>query len=276
MKRDTVDLERFHKQALVPHIGDEGMQKLFDATVLILGLGGGGSAGAHQFALSNVGRIILCDHDIVEYSNLGRQFVHTDQTVGMKKVDSAKAYLEKANPGIDIEVIPEKVSTEILEDVYSRYKNILIYVSIDKWNMHYLINEFCIRNKIPAVHMGSLGFKAFVYTYDPNNSQVCFECMMRKAYIDDTDTDKIDATDANYAYLAPVISIAGSIAVTEGIKLLMWNSDKSTADSFIMYRGINHADILEPSRPEKPLIEHIFADADMQCTRVAQCSPHNA
>jgi adenylyltransferase/sulfurtransferase len=268
---NNIDLERFHKQMLVSHIGEVGMQKLSNSTVAFLGLGGGGSVGAHQFTLSNVGRIILCDHDTVEYSNLGRQYLYNEETIGMHKVTAAKKFLNKLNPGVEIIEIPQKVNGNILNELAKQYENLLIYVAIDKWERHFFINNFCIENGIRAVHMGSLGFKGFVYTYDPKLSHVCFECAMRKGYMGNTDVSLIDTEDTVYPYLPPVISVAGSLAVVEGIKLLLDNSAKSIANSFLMYRGINHQDILEDTPIRKPLIEQVFLEKNAGCPTCAKC-----
>ena len=272
MNKNSIDLERFHKQVLVPHIGQLGMEKLFNSTVLILGLGGGGSVGAHQFALSNIGRIILCDHDIVEYSNLGRQYLYSEQAIGMHKATAAKIFLEKANPGIEIIEIPQKVSGDILKEAVRDYENLLIYVAIDKLERHFFINQFCIENGVQAVHMGSLGFKGFVYSYDPKLSHICFECAMRKGYMGDKDISLIDTVGTVYSYLPPVISAIGSLAVIEGIKMLLNNSVKSTANTFLFYRGINHEDIFEPVSEGKLLIEQILLDKNLDCPNCAKCT----
>jgi len=269
MKQD-VDLERFKKQVLVPGIGVSGLEKLADTTVLFCGLGGGGSVGAHQFVLSNVGRVVLCDHDKVEYSNLGRQYLYDEASIGTYKVLAAEKFLRKTNPNVDVVPIHQKVDLNLLETVYKKYKNLLIYVAIDKWNCHFLINEFCIKNEIPAVHMGSIGFKGFVYVYNPQKTQTCFECSMRQGYIGNIDVTEIDKADTVYPYLPPVISTAGSIAVTEGIKLIL-NKEKSLVNSFLMYRGTDHADVFENAISGAPIFDQVTTQKNNQCELCKKC-----
>ena len=122
MKLVEKELNRFRKQQLLPFMGRDGLIKLKDTAVLVVGLGGGGCAASLQLATSNVGKLILCDFDIVGESNLGRQFLHNESTIGIDKVVSAKIALKAINPFLDIETIAKPISEDILKELNNKYE----------------------------------------------------------------------------------------------------------------------------------------------------------
>jgi molybdopterin/thiamine biosynthesis adenylyltransferase len=94
-------LLRYSRHILLNEIGVEGQQRLLDAKVLVIGLGGLGSPAALYLAASGVGKLTLCDHDTVDFSNLQRQIIHRTSTVNQPKVVSAKAALYDINPEVE-------------------------------------------------------------------------------------------------------------------------------------------------------------------------------
>ena len=98
-------LLRYSRQILLPQIGIEGQQKLLDAHVLIIGLGGLGSPVAYYLAAAGVGELTLVDHDKVDLTNLQRQIIHHSDRVGTNKAFSAKNTLQDLNPEPNIHCI---------------------------------------------------------------------------------------------------------------------------------------------------------------------------
>ena len=94
-------LLRYSRHILLNEIGIEGQQRLLDAKVLIIGLGGLGSPAALYLAASGVGQLTLCDHDTVDFSNLQRQIIHRTSAVNQLKVTSAQAVLHDVNPEVE-------------------------------------------------------------------------------------------------------------------------------------------------------------------------------
>jgi len=99
---DDTQLLRYNRHILLPQIDISGQQKLMQATVLIVGLGGLGSPVAMYLAATGVGRLILVDSDLVELSNLQRQIVHDSTQLGQSKAVSASQKLQRLNPTIQI------------------------------------------------------------------------------------------------------------------------------------------------------------------------------
>lgn len=94
--------ERLIRTAML--IGEENIEKLKNSTVLVFGLGGVGGSAAEAIARSGVGHMILVDNDTVSVSNLNRQVIALNSTVGMYKTDVCERRLKDINPEIDIKI----------------------------------------------------------------------------------------------------------------------------------------------------------------------------
>ena len=88
-------------------IGNEGMEKLADAKVAVFGLGGVGSYVCEGLARSGVGNFILVDFDKIDESNINRQLIATEKTIGMYKVDLMKERILDINPEANVETYRE-------------------------------------------------------------------------------------------------------------------------------------------------------------------------
>jgi adenylyltransferase/sulfurtransferase len=265
----TAESKKFAKQALCQEIGVEGMSRLKRSTVLVVGLGGGGCVGAHQFAMTNVGKLILCDHDTVGYSNLGRQYLHLTENLGINKTTSAMISLRRFNPDVDIQTIPQKITEKHLVDIRKKNENLIVYVAVDSLKTHIIINRFCIENSIKCVHMASMAFKGFVYTYHPNYTCACIKCTLLQNFQIDVST--IDNDGYQYPYLSPVISAVGSIAVLEGLKMLLRVNNKNAWDRLIVFRSTDTDDTFDRVESAKPFLDEIDLRSSLDCPVCRMC-----
>lgn len=261
--------KRFSKQALCPEIGAEGMRRLKDATVLVVGLGGGGCVGAHQFAMTNVGKLILCDPDTVSDSNLGRQYLHLTENLGVNKTTSAMISLRRFNPDLEIQTLPKKITAEHLADIRDSHEQLLVYVAVDHLKTHLDINRFCIENRINCVHMASMAFKGFVYTYHPALTRACIKCTLLKHLVIDLNT--IDNDDYPYPYISPVISVVGSIAVVEGLKILLGIDHKNAGNKLLVWRSTDSTDTFDRIESPKPFLDEIDLHKSADCPVCRLC-----
>src|SRR5205823_3349470 len=94
--------ERYSRHLLLPEVGAEGQQRLLEAKVLLLGAGGLGSPAALYLAAAGVGTLGIVDNDVVDVSNLQRQVAHSDDRIGMPKVDSAEIAVKEINPDVNV------------------------------------------------------------------------------------------------------------------------------------------------------------------------------
>src|ERR671932_165172 len=93
---------RYSRHLLLPEVGLEGQLKLLESKVLLLGAGGLGSPTALYLAAAGVGTLGIVDDDVVDVSNLQRQVIHNEETLGKPKVDSAAAAIRKLNPDVNV------------------------------------------------------------------------------------------------------------------------------------------------------------------------------
>ena len=138
-------LLRYSRQIMLPQVDVTGQQKLFDSAVLIIGMGGLGSPVAMYLAAAGVGHIVIADYDHVEISNLQRQIIHNESSLGQSKVDSAKHALESLNSEIKVTSIGEKLTKESL----AQWLNTVDCVvdGTDNFAARFAINEVCVKSK---------------------------------------------------------------------------------------------------------------------------------
>src|SRR6187455_1151439 len=112
------EIQRYSRHLILPEVGMEGQRKLKQASVLCIGAGGLGSPAAMYLAAAGVGRIGIVDFDVVDYSNLQRQLLHTTPDVGRSKLASAKDKLNALNPHVQIDTYDTALTSENAMDLF--------------------------------------------------------------------------------------------------------------------------------------------------------------
>ena len=112
-------LLRYSRHILLDGFDTSGQEKLLAGHVVIVGLGGLGSPVATYLASAGVGRLTLCDFDVVELSNLQRQMIHRESRLGMNKALSAQEEIRSINPGCRVESLTERVDAAVLGNLVS-------------------------------------------------------------------------------------------------------------------------------------------------------------
>ena len=170
------DLERYDRQIMIGEIGEEGQEKLKNATAFIAGAGGLGSSISMYLAAAGVGKIKIVDHDLIELSNLNRQILHWNNDIGSKKAESAQKKLQNLNPDIKIQCIDDTIN----EDSISRLAagSDLIIDAMDNLPTRYVLNKHAVDNNIPFFHGAVKGFEGRVMTVIPGKS-ACFRCLYK-------------------------------------------------------------------------------------------------
>ncbi len=210
---NDTQLLRYSRQILLPDIDITGQQKLLASKVLIIGLGGLGSPVALYLASAGIGTLGICDFDEVELSNLQRQIIHTNETIGLSKVDSAAQGIKRINPDIKVVKYPHKLNDKELAQIFKPYD--LIVDCSDNFSTRFAINQTCFNNKIPLVSGAVIRMEGQVSVYDSRDANSpCYQCLYG-------DAAEIADTCSNNGVLAPVAGIIGSIQATEVIKCLL-------------------------------------------------------
>ena len=128
---------------LLPLLKEEGLKKINNATVAVIGIGGVGGICVEALARCGVGNIIVQDHDIVEESNINRQVIANINTIGKYKADVTKEMILEINPNANVEVIKEKFTDEL--SLFEFNFDYLID-AIDDINNKYLLIKKCLEH----------------------------------------------------------------------------------------------------------------------------------
>lgn len=209
---DDKQLLRYSRHILLPQLGVDGQQKLLASRVLIIGLGGLGSPVAMYLAASGVGHLVIVDHDRVELSNLQRQIVHTTDAIGLDKVASAQASLQRLNPDIRITAFNKILEAETLAEQV-KLADAVVDAS-DNFATRFGLNRLCVEYKKPLISGAVIRLEGQVTTFRPDMpGNPCYRCLYQ-------DMDEIAESCSETGVLAPIPGIIGSIQATETIKVL--------------------------------------------------------
>ncbi|GIW41320.1 MAG: molybdopterin biosynthesis protein MoeB [Candidatus Binatia bacterium] len=167
-------VERYSRHFILPEVGERGQAKLLDAKVLLVGAGGLGSPAAYYLAAAGVGTLGIVDHDLVDRSNLQRQILHSEDRIGMPKVESAKRTLEALNP--DVRVVPyrERLTSQNILSILADYD--IVVDGCDNFPTRYLVNDACVMTGKPNVHGSIFQFEGQATVFYPGKGP-CYRCL---------------------------------------------------------------------------------------------------
>ena len=146
--------ERYARQTMLPEIGDEGQRRLAASSVLIVGLGGLGSAVAPYLTGAGVGRLGLADPDRVSESNLPRQTLYTESQIGRPKPEAARERLAALSSATRFDLYPDGLTAANARELVAAYD--LVVDCCDNFATRYLLDEVCAAEGRPWVY-GSIG-----------------------------------------------------------------------------------------------------------------------
>ena len=172
LRRD--ELERYHRNALVPQVGLVGQQRIRASRVLLIGAGGLGAPAALYLAAAGVGAIGLIDDDDVDISNLQRQVIHTTAAVGRPKVDSAAEAIRALNPDVEVVTHRTRLTAENALELLRGWD--LVIDGTDNFPTRYLVNDAAVLLGLPLVHGAVLGFNGQVGVFDARRGP-CYRCL---------------------------------------------------------------------------------------------------
>ena len=165
---------RYHRQIILPEIGEEGQTKLRKARVFLAGVGGLGSVSAYYLAAAGIGRLRLVDKDRVELGNLNRQMLHFSDNIGDAKAYSARDKLRRLNPHCRIEALHEEITWDNGEEMVGNAD--LIMDGADNVETRRILNRVSLKKRIPFVFGGVDGLTGMATTFIPGKTP-CFECL---------------------------------------------------------------------------------------------------
>ncbi len=167
-------LARYSRHLLMPEVGEEGQAKLLAAKVLLVGAGGLGSPIAMYLAAAGVGTLGIVDDDVVDLSNLQRQLLHTEERVGMAKVESARLALKGINSGIAVVKHHTRLNSSNVMELFSDYD--IVVDGCDNFPTRYLINDACFMLGKTNVHGSIFRFDGQATVFQPGDGP-CYRCL---------------------------------------------------------------------------------------------------
>lgn len=166
---------RYSRQIMLPEIDLDGQERLLSSRVLIVGLGGLGCAAAPYLAVAGVGVLTLVDGDQIELTNLQRQPLYDDSTIGAHKAEIAKARLMQLNPAITVQSLAVFADGSLLDQQVPQHDVVLDCT--DNIQARLLINQACVTHKIPLVSAAAIRFEGQLICFDNQGGGPCYRCL---------------------------------------------------------------------------------------------------
>jgi len=205
-------VKRYSRHIIMPQVGSRGQRKLIDSKVLVVGAGGLGGPAALYLALAGVGTIGIIDFDVVDLSNLQRQVLHRNDSVGKRKVISAQNTLNAYNP--EVKIVPHEVwlNSDNAMDIISRYD--MVVNGADNFPSRYLVNDACYLLNKPLIDGSILIFDGQATVFMPGKG--CYRCLFPSP-----PPPGLVPNCAEAGVLGALTGLVGSIQATETLKLIL-------------------------------------------------------
>ncbi len=238
--------ERYARHILLKEVGGQGQQTLLASRVLIVGAGGLGGPLIQYLAAAGVGTIGVADDDAVALSNLQRQVIFRTEDVGRAKIQSAKDFAQRLNPGVEIVAYNLRVTDENADDLIANYD--LVAEGVDNFKTRYALNRACLAAKKPLVSAAIGRFEGQLSTFKPYAAPgvlPCYRCLVPEEPPRDAQVNC-----AEEGVLGAVAGVVGTLAAMEVLKELLSLGD-SLAGRLLLYDGLT-ASFRKISLPADP------------------------
>ena len=211
---DDRELSRYSRHILLPQVGIEGQRKLLSASVLLIGAGGLGAPAALYLAAAGIGRLVICDGDAVDLTNLQRQIIHRESGIGINKAESARRALAEVNPGCRVEAVERRVGLDDLMHL-AREADVVVDAS-DNFATRHAANRACVALGKPLVSGAAIRFSGQIGVFDRRQPGApCYECLVP------ADSEAGDDACAVMGVFAPLTGVIGTLQAGEALRLLL-------------------------------------------------------
>ena len=204
---------RYSRHLIMPEVGMEGQLKLKAAKVLCIGAGGLGSPLALYLAAAGVGTLGVVDFDVVDYTNLQRQVIHTTADVGRKKLDSAAEKVKAINPFIQLRPFETRLTSENALELFRDFD--IIVDGTDNFPTRYLVNDACVLTGKPNVYGSIFRFEGQASVFATKDGP-CYRCL----YPEPPPPGLVPSC-AEGGVLGILPGLVGIMQATEAIKLIL-------------------------------------------------------
>lgn len=206
------ELLRYSRQVLLAQIDVDGQLRLKRSKALIVGLGGLGSPVALYLAAAGVGELHLADFDTVDLTNLQRQVIHDNASVGMSKVDSALQRLQAINPEISLVAHRQALDEDSLAAAVAAVD--LVLDCSDNFSTREAVNAACVAALKPLVSGAAIRLEGQLSVFDPRRDySPCYHCLYGHG-------SEAELTCSEAGVIGPLVGLVGSLQALEAMKLL--------------------------------------------------------
>ena len=207
------EILRYSRHLIMPEVGMEGQLKLKAARVLCIGAGGLGSPLALYLAAAGVGTLGMVDFDVVDFTNLQRQIIHTTADVGRKKLDSAADKLKAINPYVNLRTFDTRLSSENALELFREFD--IVADGTDNFPTRYLVNDACVLTGKPNVYGSIFRFEGQASVFATQEGP-CYRCL----YPEPPPPGLVPSC-AEGGVLGILPGLVGVMQATEAIKLIL-------------------------------------------------------
>ncbi|TKU94535.1 molybdopterin-synthase adenylyltransferase MoeB [Citrobacter sp. wls620] len=219
------EMMRYNRQIILRGFDFEGQEALKEARVLVVGVGGLGCAATQYLAGAGVGHLTLLDFDTVSVSNLQRQTLHSDATVGQPKVLSARDALARINPYIAITPVNALLDESEIHTLITEHD--LVLDCTDNVSIRNQLNAGCFAARVPLVSGAAIRMEGQITVFTYQEGEPCYRCLSHLF-------GENALTCVEAGVMAPLIGVIGSLQAMEAIKLLA-NYGKPASGKIVMY-----------------------------------------
>jgi adenylyltransferase/sulfurtransferase len=211
------EILRYSRHLIMPEVGMEGQLKIKAAKVLCIGAGGLGSPLALYLGAAGVGTLGIVDFDVVDYTNLQRQIIHSTADVGRPKLDSAAEKLKAMNPFLNIKKFNTRLSSDNAIELFKEFD--IIADGTDNFPTRYLVNDACVLTGKPNVYGSIFRFEGQASIFATKDGP-CYRCL----YPEPPPPGLVPSC-AEGGVLGILPGLVGVIQATEAIKLILGSGD---------------------------------------------------
>lgn len=203
---------RHARHFALSQLGETGQRRIGNGSALLIGVGGIGCASASYLASSGVGRLLLCDFDTIDPTNLDRQMLYGPDDVGLRKADCAAARLEHINPDVEYVPIGKRLADDELLDAVSSVDVVLD--GCDNFATRFQVSDACVKAARTLISGAAIRLEGQLSVFGPDYSESpCYRCLY-----DEADESLEDC--AGNGVLAPVPGVIGTLMAVEALKSL--------------------------------------------------------
>ena len=211
------DYLRYARHLSLDEVGEKGQLKLKAARVLLVGLGGLGCPVAQYLTAAGVGTLGLVEFDLVDFSNLQRQVLHSEASVGSSKVDSAVSRLSQLNSDIKLVSHEVRLNSENAQELVASYD--IVVDGSDNFTTRYLLNDACVLEDRPYVSAAIYKFEGQLAVFNYRGGP-CYRCLYPVP-----PTGDLIPNCAQAGVLGVLPGIMGTFQAMETIKIILGIGD---------------------------------------------------